>query len=239
MLSPVKKIRLADMVFEQIKNYIVTHEALPGACLGSEREMCRALNVSRSVLRESLSSLKAQGFVRVESKGVFVESISPKAIKEPIEQVLNEDDSKIFELNEVRRILESGMAALAIQRATPEDIKKIKRSLTYLEKAYENQKLGDKENVEFHLSLAKSCHNSIYMHVLYALLNLLQKAAFIGRSRLLKNPENAEIIMEHHREIFKAFIAKDPDRVSKAIIDHLLWSDKGLRRLSQEEEKEK
>ena len=239
MLRPVKKIRLADMVFEQIKKYIVAQEAPPGAFLGGEREMCRALNVSRSVLREALSTLRAQGFIRVESKGVFVESIAPKAINEPIEQVLGEDEDRIFELNEVRRILESGMGALATQRATLEDMKKIKKALTRLEKAYKNRKLGDKENVEFHLSLAESCHNSIYVHIFYALLSLFQKAAFIGRSRLLKNPENAEIIMEHHREIYNAFVAKDPDRVSKAIIDHLLWSDNGLRCLSQEEEKKK
>ncbi|MCD6298926.1 MAG: FadR family transcriptional regulator, partial [Deltaproteobacteria bacterium] len=163
MLQKVRKIRLSDMIVNQIKDLILTKQATPGMCLGSEREMCKKLNVSRSVLREALSNLQAQGLIRSDPQGVFVESITPNSMKEPIENVLKEDKEKIFELNEVRRILESGMIALAIERATPDDIEKIKESLAALEESYTNGQLGDEENVQFHLRLAESCHNSIYI----------------------------------------------------------------------------
>ena len=229
MLQKVRKIRLSDMIVNQIKDLILTKQATPGMCLGSEREMCKKLNVSRSVLREALSNLQAQGLIRSDPQGVFVESITPNSMKEPIENVLKEDKEKIFELNEVRRILESGMIALAIERATPDDIEKIKESLASLEEAYTNGQLGDEENVQFHLRLAESCHNSIYIHILYTFLNLFQKASFLYRSKLLTTPKNAKILMEHHREIYKTFIAKDPKRATKAIVDHLLWGDKELK----------
>jgi len=222
------------MVAKQIKDLITAQKVLPGDCIGSERDMCRNLNVSRSVLREALSGLQVQGFIRTDPSGIFVESISPHAMKEPIEQVLVEDKKKIFELTEVRKILESGMSALAIKRSTSEDREKMKEALTSCEKAFADKELGTKENVEFHLSLAKCTHNAIYIHLLYTVLDLFYKGSLMYRSKLITKPGNAEILIEQHREIYRCFFAKDPEKLNKAIIDHLLWSDNEFHQIDSE-----
>lgn len=234
MFQEVKKVNLADMVVEQIKDVINDKNLPPGYCIGTERKMCASLKVSRPILREALSTLKAHGFVKVTSSGVFVNSITPTAMVEPIEKVLLEDTDKIFELNEVRKILESGMAILAMDKATDEDIKKIQQALKDLEQSYLNQELGYEEDVQFHIRLAESSHNRIYIHILYTVLDLFEKGTYLYRSRLVSKPENADIMMDQHREIYNAFIAKDPERLHNAIVGHLTWGGNELRHLSEQ-----
>jgi len=236
LLKPVKKINLADMVITHIKDVIIGQNMPPGSCIGTEREMCAALNVSRPVLREALSSLKAQGFINTTSCGVYVKSITPTAIIEPIQKVLDEDKEKIFELNEVREILETGMGILAMDRATEEDIQKVGQALEDLERIYRNKEIGHREDVQFHLRLAESSHNSMYIHILYTVLNLFEKGTFLYRSSLSIRPDFTGIIMDQHREIYNAFMAKDPERLTRAIVDHLTWSGNELRRISEQGE---
>ncbi|MCJ7685243.1 MAG: FadR family transcriptional regulator [Desulfobacteraceae bacterium] len=224
------------MVITQIKDVIIGQNMPPGSCIGTERKMCDALNVSRPVLREALSSLKAQGFINATNRGVYVNSITPTAIIEPIQKVLDEDKEKIFELNEVRETLETGMGVLAIDRATKEDIQKVRQALENLERSHRNKEIGHKEDVQFHLRLAESSHNSIYIHILYTVLNLFEKATFLYRSSLSIRPDFTGIIMDQHLKIYNAFIAKDPERLTRAIVDHLTWSANELRRLSEQDE---
>ena len=234
LLTPVKKTNLADLAVDEIRHVIIGRNLLPGSCIGTERQMCRQLNVSRPILREALSTLKAQGFIRVTSNGVVVNSMTPTTMIEPIEQVLDEDKEKIFELNEVRKILESGMGALAIGRATAEDIDSVQEALKNLERSYLNGELGHKEDVQFHLRLAESSHNSIFIHVLHTVLDLFEKGTYLYRSGLISKPGNADIMMEQHRGICDAFLARNPERLSKAIVDHLTWSGNQLRDLSKQ-----
>ena len=234
MLKKVKKVNLADMVVDQIKELIISQNLAPGYCIGTERKMCTALNVSRPVLREALANLKAHGFIKVTNSGVLVNSMTPAAMTESIEKVLEENEEKIFELMAVRKILESGMAIHAIDTATGEDIEKIKQALKNLERSHLNRELGDKENVAFHLALAESSHNSIYIHILHTFLDLFEKTAHLYRSKLFRKPGNADTMMEHHREIYNAFIAKDPQRLHDAIVGHLTWGDNELRRLREQ-----
>lgn len=234
MLTPIKKTNLADLAVQEIRNAIVEENLLPGSCIGTERQMCRQLNVSRPILREALSTLKAQGFIRVTNSGILVNSMTPAAMIEPIEQVLDGDKEKIFELNEVRKILESGMGLLAIERATPEDIDKIREALRDLERSWLNGELGYKEDVRFHLRLAESSHNGIFIHVLHTVLDLFEKGTYLYRSGLIRKPGNADIMMEQHREICDAIIARNPEKLSKAIVDHLTWSGDQLRDVSKQ-----
>jgi len=145
-------------------------------------------------------------------------------MKEPIEKILDEDEEKVFELNEMRKILESGMATLAIDRATNEDINCIRLALEALERRYQEQGLGYKEDVQFHLRIAEASHNSIYIHVLYSVLELFEKATYLYRAGVIDKPGNADIMMNQHREIYNAFLAKDSPRLTAAIVDHLTWS---------------
>jgi len=235
LLKPVTKVSLADMVIKEIKNVIIGQNMSPGSCIGTERQMCKLLNVSRPVLREALSALKAEGFVTATSSGVYVNSITPTAIIEPIEKVLDEDKGKIFELNEVRKILETGMGVLAIERANEEDTQNIRQALLDLERSHRDKEIGHKEDVQFHLRLAESSHNGMYIHILYTVLNLFEKATFLYRSTLFKRPGASRIVMDQHREIFDAFIAGDRERLTMAIVDHLTWSAEELLRVSEQD----
>jgi GntR family transcriptional regulator, transcriptional repressor for pyruvate dehydrogenase complex len=61
--SPVRQLKLADQLYEQILNRIVSGGMAVGSRLPSESQITELFGVSRSVMREALSRLQADGIV--------------------------------------------------------------------------------------------------------------------------------------------------------------------------------
>lgn len=101
---------LADRVYQALKHRILTCTFKPGDQL-IEVELCAALNVSRTPLREAFNRLAHEGLVIASPyRGYSVAPLSTEAFQQ---------------LCEVRRIIEPQVAALAAERAPPEDTAKL------------------------------------------------------------------------------------------------------------------
>src|SRR5215469_18682617 len=76
MLRPVPPpTRLTREIAERIADEIATARLPPGAKLPTEQEMVAAMGVSRTVVREAVAALRAQGLVVTrQGAGAFVAS---------------------------------------------------------------------------------------------------------------------------------------------------------------------
>src|SRR5690242_2657622 len=73
MLEPLTRETLPDQAARAIKQYILSQHLLPGDQLPSERDLTEMLSVSRTVVREAIQVLVAEGVLLKEpSRGVFV-----------------------------------------------------------------------------------------------------------------------------------------------------------------------
>ena len=81
-LRPVAPPRnLTREIAERIANHIVSAKLLPGAKLPTEQEMVAAMGVSRTVVREAVAALRADGLVVTrQGAGAFV---APDAERRP------------------------------------------------------------------------------------------------------------------------------------------------------------
>jgi len=85
---------------------------LPGEQL-VERRLADLTGVSRTSVREALSSLEAEGLVtRVPGKGMVVTRLT---------------EQEVFSIYEARAVIESAMARLFVERATEEEIEELSR----------------------------------------------------------------------------------------------------------------
>src|SRR5687767_2207765 len=76
---------LAGRVTDQIKNIIVSGQKLPGDRMPPERELARQFGVSRTVVREAVRSLMAQGLLEVYAgSGTVVRNPSAGAVAESL-----------------------------------------------------------------------------------------------------------------------------------------------------------
>ena len=108
----------------------------------NEAEICRALGVSRGLVREALRELETSGvLVSVPYRGTFVKEWTPQSV---------------WELYTLRSILEEFSVELAVERATDEDL----RGLAALQEAmFEAARAGDTaELVELDLQFHEQLH---------------------------------------------------------------------------------
>src|SRR5215469_13320378 len=98
---------LRDQVVGNLRNAIINGQLAPGARL-IERQMCELLGVSRTLVREALRQLEAEGWIRIlPNRGPVVISMTPEEVRE---------------LYEVRSALEGIAAYRAAERLTPEQL---------------------------------------------------------------------------------------------------------------------
>ncbi len=128
MLQALKSKTLADDVARNLLGYIRRHGLNPGDLLPKEEELAEKLNVSRHIVREGISRLKAYGIVESRKcRGMIV--TSPNAFA----GVHNLAEAEIFSEEEwkeflsLRIVMEIGMADFIHAKATKEDIAELRR----------------------------------------------------------------------------------------------------------------
>ena len=111
--------RLYERVVDKVLELISSGAWKPGFRLPSERELSEAFGVSRTVVREAVKALEARGVLEsATGSGVSVRRADFNIVSQSLRtyiQLANREDFEI-RLNEVRRVLEVEMVALAAVR---------------------------------------------------------------------------------------------------------------------------
>jgi GntR family transcriptional repressor for pyruvate dehydrogenase complex len=133
---PIKTKRIYEEIVEQLKELISKGELKHGQKLPAERELAESLGVSRASVREALTALEAIGILDIRpGEGTFIRETSVSTTFAPLTMILEMEQNSISQLMEVRRVLETEIAALAVQRATEEDLARIEENLNRMKSA--------------------------------------------------------------------------------------------------------
>ena len=105
-----------------------------GARLPSERELATHFNVARSSLRQALKVLEILGVITQRvGDGSYLSADASAVMSVPMEFLFLLDDTSVRELTELRLLMEPGLARLAAQRASSDDIALLRQSIEELE----------------------------------------------------------------------------------------------------------
>jgi GntR family transcriptional regulator, transcriptional repressor for pyruvate dehydrogenase complex len=237
LLSPLKPARRrTEEVVERIAAQIGSGGLAVGAKLPTEQAMMAAMGVSRTVVREAISALRARGLVTTrQGAGAFVnsESQQPYAIDPDGLGSL----SSVIEILELRTAVEMETAAIACERATSAQIKAIARALATFSRAIETGEPAVKEDFDFHFAIAIATNNSRFVGFLEFLGGLIiprQSIRTFDGALLRRYLENVE---KEHQSIFEAISAKSPRKARDAMRRHLLNGKERYRQLAAEPEK--
>lgn len=115
----MQKQRVADQVAERIERLIVDGVLKVGQALPSERRLVAKLGCSRSALREGLRALRGRGIIDTEhGRGSFVADLDRNADVSPLMHLFGSQPRTLYDLLEVRALLEGEAARLAALRGT-------------------------------------------------------------------------------------------------------------------------
>lgn len=221
-----KRPATSDSVLVLLKKLIVQGDLRPGQRLPNERELAARLGVSRPSLREGIRALAAMNILDVRhGDGTFVSSLDAELLAEPVQLILAIDSSAIFALYEVRRITEPAAAALAAERATPDELELCAEEM---ERGIESQSDLDQlieHDTRLHRLIHLAAHNPLLLSTSASLAGLARKARL--RSVLL--PHNAALTVEEHTAIISAIRGREPERAAAAMTAHLMRVENHLR----------
>jgi GntR family transcriptional repressor for pyruvate dehydrogenase complex len=224
----ITHIRLYERVMEQIMNLLKNKELKPGDQLPPERELAEKFSISRGSLREAFRVLESRGLI--ESKpggGRFIRELKKDTIINAENIILGLEKSSILELLEAREMFEVKIAEVAAQRAIPEDIELIKKSLSNAKK---EEKLDDKEmkrDTEFHIAVARASHNFVFINILKLHLDLLRET----RGKTWQIPGRKKEQQQEHQNIFKAIKEHNSKKASEAMLKHLIGVRKAIMKI--------
>ena len=151
--------KLSRRLFEQLADEIKSGRLAPGARLPTEHALTRAARVSRTVVREAVAALRAEGLVITrQGVGAFV-SAEPTRAPFRIEPERMQSLSDILSVMELRLGVEIESAGLAAERASRAQLKAIGTALDDIERAATSGRSAVDEDLAFHRAIAEATGN--------------------------------------------------------------------------------
>jgi DNA-binding GntR family transcriptional regulator len=173
-----------------------------------ERKLAEELGVSRTPVREALCRLEQEGFVKnIPRRGTFV---------------VRKTKQEVLEVIYVWAALESMAARLATERASDEEIGKLRQIFATFgdEEARAHINEYSDTNVEFHQALIglghceliKSMTDSLFLHM---------RAIRVQALKDIEHHRSDQSVIDHIR-IIEALEQRDADTVEKLVREHAL-----------------
>jgi DNA-binding GntR family transcriptional regulator len=200
-----KKFRsLVDETAAEIRKTILQGKIMPGEPL-SEEKLMASLRASRVVLREALRALEAQGYVTFLPNNNVVAS--------------NPSREDVHDYYTIAGVLEGLAARLAVERAHPEEIARLRELHQLLREACHKRDLLQyfDANSNFHRFIAELSHNERLYQLIEELRREIQKTRLLS----LNMPQRLDYSMREHDQIMDAFLKKNPQLAESMMVQHL------------------
>ncbi|MFC3676564.1 FadR/GntR family transcriptional regulator [Ferrovibrio xuzhouensis] len=232
-MAPIAANRnLAAELVERLSGEILSGKLAPGSKLPTEQEMVAATGVSRTVVREAVAALRAEGLVVTrQGVGAFVAADirrRPFRIDEASLDVLKE----VINVLELRAALEAEAAALAAERRSPAQLQAMREALDRMSLAIEEAEDAVAPDLDFHRTIAEATGNPHFTHLFAYLGSLLIPRARVQSFRSITDDKPAYLrrVNQEHEDIYAAIQRQDAGAARTAMRMHLGNSRERLRR---------
>lgn len=193
-----------------------------GGGLPSEQAMSENFGVSRTVLREAISRLKAEGLVVTQQgRGVFVAANST-SLPFRLGADLADIDS-ILKIVELRIGFEVEAAGLAAERRTASDLVRIGAAVDEMAAAVLEHELdrGVAADVEFHSAICEATQNHNYVSFCDFLSQYMMNSIHISRYRTSRTHGLELAVQAEHEAIFSAIKSGNAEAARSAARIHI------------------
>ncbi|MFZ7103048.1 MAG: FadR/GntR family transcriptional regulator [Peptococcaceae bacterium] len=221
-VKKISKRKIPQEIAEQIISLISNGELSPGDKLPTEKNLEEMFGVSRPSIREALSALEMAEIIEMRhGEGSFVRNIDLQTHIHPLAVKMLINSGAVYEMMTARQAIEGQTASLAAQFASPEEIRLMEKLLVDMQEGIKKGQLGEEEDLNFHLLIAKAAHNSILYHIMKNLGALIKHCQKHTRQYSRCIPGRPDDILSQHIRIFQAIANKKPREANKAMLEHL------------------
>jgi len=199
-----RRTSLADGAADLLRGMILLNKLSPGMPL-PERDICAALGISRTPLREAIRLLNVEGLIEYS------------AARRP--KVANPSLQEIAAYLRVQGALEALGGELACANATDQELENIaglNREMIAMS-GKEEPLVSFKRDMNFHCQIIAAGRNSPLVDTHATYNARLWRARFVSSQRKMGRGST----LREHQEIVDALLERDPKKTAKALKHHL------------------
>lgn len=213
-IEKISTKKVSESVTEQIEKMIEAGTFLPGEKLPSVRELCDMFGVGRSAVRDAITTLKGKGAVTVkQGEGTYICKFdSGKILNSHLLLPSSKDISQLFQ---VRKLLEPGIAEIAAENRSENDLKHMEGLL------YDSGDNSWEADYNFHLAIAKAAGNEVLVQLL-EFISASMKKTMIGFHQFIEADKKVfKEINSQHSQIYQSILNRKPAQAKKIMQEHL------------------
>jgi DNA-binding FadR family transcriptional regulator len=203
----------------------------PGSRLPTEQEMIAATGVSRTVVREAVAALRADGLVITrQGVGAFVPENARPPLRIRFDQL--SPLRAVLDVMELRTGIEIEAAGLAAERASPVQVRKVVDCFDAIGAAIRGGADGIDQDFALHCSIADATGNPQFRRFLEHLGRFVIPRQTIRGGPGMPKRAYSETFQQEHGDIVQAIRTGAVAQARAAMRRHLLNSRKRYQRLA-------
>jgi DNA-binding FadR family transcriptional regulator len=226
--GPIARRKLSHEIVDRLLARISSGAFAAGDPLPSERELTAQFGVGRPAVREAMQTLERMGLISIShGERARVVAPTPQSIIEQIglaaRHLLATSPGTLEDLKQARLFFEVGMVRLAAEKATAEDVARLRKRLAEQKAAAKpgpdglRKDLFLEKDMAFHREIASISGNSVLSAVSDSMLDWL--ATF--HTGLLRVRGAEQLTLDEHAAILDRIAANDPAGAVEAMTRHL------------------
>lgn len=227
----VQPEKLSNSVVRQIELLILRGILRPGERLPGERDLSDRLGVSRPSLREAITELQDRGLVTSRpGAGLYVAEVLGSAFSPALIRLFASHDEAVFDYLSFRRDMEGLAAERAARLASDTDLQVIATLFARMEAAHGKLSPADEADLDaaFHLSIIEAGNNVVMLHMMRSMFDLLRQGVFYNRQMIFRHRATRDDLLDQHRAITAALLARDPAAARAAVEAHIGFVETAL-----------
>lgn len=230
MVLPPALSRTEELA-RRLREEILSGALAPGAQLPTEQQLVARLGVSRTVVREAVAALRAEGLlVTRQGVGAFVaEGLDQRPFRVDAANLTTLD--RVLHLMELRAAIETEAAGFAAERHKSRHVKQMTKALAAMDAALEHGDAAVRADFEFHCAIAEATGNPFFVEVLRYLGQLVIPRHSLRVANRAPDAQRHYLqrIQQEHRAIHEAIAGGRAAEAKVRMSAHLRGSQRRYR----------
>lgn len=232
MTKIVRTQKVSDQILAILEERIAAGEYTEGKKIPTERSLAEEFGVSRPSVRVALNILIAKGVLESRQGDGYYVSIKPQQdFLASWQELLGKHSNWENDVYDFSCHIEGCMAALAAERHTDADLKRIGFWLNNFEEACHQGNLEHQAEADssFHQAIADSAHNILFSHLSAGLMKMLYRQTRRDIIDVHYSEDPRPMLMQHHRALYEAIRVGDAHQAAAVARCHLEFVSSHIR----------
>ncbi|WP_149762953.1 FadR/GntR family transcriptional regulator [Neomesorhizobium albiziae] len=224
--KPASSARLADTVSDSIAAALFDGRIAPGEPLPPEGEIAREFGVSKPIAREALRQLGAAGLILTQQgKVARAKALNGESLERIYGYAVRSSLTRLREANEMRRVIETGIARVAAQRRDKAGMAAMQRALEEMSSGLGDPAAFTEADILFHVGLAMATGNSMIRVQMEGMRSVQREVSELFSRRANRTRADWQATIDRHQALYDAIEAGDGTLAEQCIIKHYAAAD--------------